>query len=117
MDIKAINENIEELENSDTTFDNVKELAYLYIVRDHMFPQDKVEVELSDILPAYSKYVAIKYRYQRHEITEEPVVSAITEVCREIKEFLQTLYSGTDMHKERVQIIQMLSALNEQYNK
>ena len=119
MDIVAINEAIQSLENDDTTVDNVSELSALYICRDHLYRTqsfDATETELRDIFPYYKKYREVKYRYQLNQTTEGEVIENMNAVCKELKEFVDTLYSGTDMNKERMCIRQLLKELNEKYN-
>ena len=110
MDITDINRTIQELEKDSTTFENCSKLASLYIVRDR-FNSGNVQNELNDILPQYTKYVDIKYRYQRGEISEKAVETQIKKVCSEISEFIQMLYSCTDMPIERKYIKNMLGGL------
>ena len=119
MDIVAIDEAIESLEQEDTTVDNVKELSALYICREYLIKSSPVNIserELSEIFPYYRKYLDIKRRYQLMQTTEGEVIKGIKDVCRELTEFVETMYSGTDMNKERLCIRQMLSALNDKYN-
>ena len=111
MNIEEIQYAIRELEESKTTVDNVAELANLYIVRDNLI--NKSEDQFRDILPAYRKYCQIKRKYQLGEISDESVVDAVNLLCYELKEFIQTLYCGTDLRKERVAIE---SVLSNQYN-
>lgn len=107
MDITAIEDNIKELENESTTVDNVKELAFLYIVHDHLkqanlsIGNDIIQDEFEDILPEYKKYVEIKRKYQLGELPETEVKRSIKRVCQEVYEFITTLYSCTDMKAER----------------
>lgn len=117
MDVVAIEEAIEELENSETTVDNIKELSALYICRDHLMlsNHDAVESELEDIFPYYRKYRDIKRRYQLRQTNESEVAEGIKAVCRELTEFVETLYSGTDMNKERICIRKMLEKLYNKY--
>lgn len=70
-----------------------------------------VKEELSDILPEYTKYREIKRKYQKKELTESAVILAMQNVCSEIRQFIQTLYSSTDMQEERNQIHKMLENL------
>ena len=100
MDKYLIQEAITELENGETTLENITELASLYIVVDH-FPINKVEDELNDILPAYGNYVAVKRQYQLRETTESGLVKAMKLLCTEIEEFITTLYQCTDANRER----------------
>lgn len=117
MDIQAIQDNIEELENDDTTVNNVKELALLYIVRDNFKKSmektgnDSVIEEYTDILPQYHKYLEIKRDYQIGNISERVVEIAIKKVCKEIYEFIHTMYISTDMPKERTYIKNMIENL------
>lgn len=119
MDINAIIDNIEELENASTTVDNVKELASLYIVRKNYkngnLPEyhNKSTKELEDILPQYSKYIEIKRQYQLGNVSEQAVRKAIRRVCKEIFEFINTLYSCTDMKDERDCIRNLISTLSD----
>lgn len=123
LNITEITNTIAELENGDTTFANCQKLASLYIVRDNFNKEDmqevpqqqvvEVEHELSDILPQYQKYCEIKRKYQMNEVTKNAVINSIDNVCREIAEFLQTLYGSTDMQEERDAIKTMLAEINE----
>lgn len=72
------------------------------------------EQELYDIIPEYERYKRIKRKYQFHEISEDAVIESICMVCKELEEFINLLYSNTDMRKERVQIENAVSSL---YNK
>lgn len=106
MNLTDINEAIDTLSNSDSTLSNVRSLASLYIVQDHLQKSilarsESVESELNDILPSYKKYCDIKRKYQLKELTEEAVYKALENVCKEVNEFLQILYSNTDTEKER----------------
>ena len=116
MDIQAIQDNIEELENDDTTVDNVKELALLYIVREYFKKSQEpigndVITEYEDILPQYHKYIEVKKNYQKGNKTERAVEMAMRKVCKEIYEFIHMLYSCTDMPKERSYLKEMIENL------
>lgn len=122
MDIQIIEEAIEELETADTTYDNIAELSSLYIVYNNLKQPiktmvDGVNNELQDILPYYIKYRDIKTRYQLGKTAEGEVIQGMKRVCKELAEFIDALYSGTDMNKERLCIKDMLVQLNEKYNK
>lgn len=113
MNLPVINNMITELEkDNDTSLSNIRNLSALYIVKDHLpdteKPNDKIISELNDILPSYIQYIKIKRKYQLGEITKDRVTSYLYSVCKEIKEFIQTLYSGTDMQEERDIINQMI---------
>lgn len=115
-------EAIKTLENSDTTVENVSELASLYICQLNLKNRsnrqiERVEDELDDILPYYTKYREIKTRYQLNQTTEGEVIQGIKNVCREIQQFIDALYSGTDMNKERICINKMIEQMHEKYSK
>lgn len=122
MDIKIIDGVIKELEESDVTFDNVRELACLYIVRSNLnndasVAVNSVEKELNDILPRYKDYCEIKRKYQLNEINEEALLQAVKNLCLEIQEFIESLYTSTDFYRERKLILDMLDKLHDKYNK
>ena len=109
LELDEINNTITELENGPTTFDSCIKLASLYIVLEHFTgkqddPPDActmVKKELSDILPHYEAYCDIKRKYQLGQIGKEQVIRSIQVVCKEISEFITTLYNHTDMPEER----------------
>ncbi len=116
MDIRLINEIIDDLETGETTFDNVKELSSLYVVRDHLLqPTNNVESELNDILPTYKEYCRVKRNYQLNGTSDDIVIRRLKDVCSEIEGFIQILYSSTDMNKERKQIEKMLESLQKKF--
>lgn len=108
LDIVQIENTIQELENSVTTFDTCIKLSALYNVREHlqnatraMVTNDNTAKELYDILPSYKRYIEIKQAYQLGTGNPEAVRQAFNNVCQEIQEFILALYSGTDMPEER----------------
>lgn len=114
MNLDTINELIDELEHGDTSLSNIRNLSALYNVKSHMLGTknfDSTTKELHDILPSYLGYVDVKRKYQLHETTEDAVYINMKELCKEIKEFIQTLYSSTDTPKERELIKQMLKEI------
>ena len=120
LNIDEIDSTIIELENGATTFDTCMKLAALYAVREHFdssstedmtVEEDTVVSEYQDILPEYRKYIEIKRDYQLGSIDERAVETQIQKVCKEIDEFLHTLYSCTDMPTERDCIKEMLKGL------
>lgn len=114
MDITTINGLIDELENTETSLSNIRNLSALYTVKTHMLgtPKfDNTSKELSDIFPSYINYINTKRKYQLHEITDEALYIALQSLCTEIKEFIQALYSGTDTQKERELIIAMIKEI------
>ena len=123
MNIEEIEDRIYDLEYESTTYENTVELASLYIIQDNLLRMenrrvvDGVSKELDDILPAYTKYCEVKRKYQLHELTEEAVTEGLQRVCTEIEELITTIYSGTDMGKERRLLCKMLSKLHNKYCK
>lgn len=121
MDIIAIEQAIEQLEQSATTVSNVNELATLYIVRQNMKDTLQTAIDGSNdglkecLLPCYTNYVDLKQKYQQNEITEDAIITSIKSTCQELFEFIRQLYSCTDCKRERDEIrklIQNLSNLN-----
>jgi len=122
LDLAEIEDTINELENQPTTLDNCRILADLYICKANnekaVYEQnttlkDDVENELNDILPTYRNYVDAKRRYQLHELNVDVPIKYMKDVCKEIKEFIQVLYSGTSTIDEREAISKMISDLKE----
>lgn len=117
MNLKSINDAIENLESSKPTYDNVQELSALYIVREYLKqPPDSVEKELGDILPCYKQYINIKRDYQTGRATDTLLVNSMESVCKEIAEFIETLYNNTELFKERLKIEKMIKELSKKYN-
>ena len=110
LDLSEINSAIEELENTITTYDTCIKLSALYNVKNHMLT-DTVEQELDDILPQYKKYCNIKRKYQLNELSKDNIIYAMENVCKEIEEFIQVLYSNTDTNEERNLIKKMIEKL------
>lgn len=108
MNIQDINRTIQELKDDSTTFENCERLAHLYIVKEHM---NNAEEEYEDILPQYVKYTVMKRKYQLGEIAEQAIEKQIKAVCKEISEFIHTLYTSTDMPSEREMIKSMIDGL------
>lgn len=114
LNLDEIDSTINELENGPTTFDACAKLASLYAVREHL-ATNAVEIELNDILPQYKVYCEVKRKYQLNQLTDTAVYNAMEDVCREITEFIQTLYSSTDTQRERDSISKLCKTLNLQY--
>lgn len=122
MDIQIIEEAIQSLEYEDVTYDNVAELASLYIVYNNLkrplnSMTGPVESELQDILPSYKVYCESKRRYQLGKTNEGEVIKNLKLLGTEITEFIEALYSGTDMKKERVYIVGILTQITEKLSK
>lgn len=104
MKIDIINEMIDNLEQSEESLSNVRNLSALYNVRANLLGStkfDKTAKELNDILPSYNQYIEVKRKYQLKEATADALYKAFNSLCNEIKEFLHTLYSCTDTEQER----------------
>lgn len=116
MDIVEIENTIEELQNSDTTFGNCYKLASLYIVKEylHKSSEEVVVQEYDDILPAYHRYSEIRREYQLGMRNEESVVHAFAILCQEIEEFLGVLYVAIHSPEEK---ILMQNALDRVFQK
>lgn len=110
MSEKEIQEQINLLESDVTSLDNVLELAALYIIRDKSqnAVQNVVMKEMSDILPSYRKYAAVKRAYQEHQAEEDAVSYQLDLLCQEIGEFLMALYGSSCFYKERRKLRKML---------
>jgi len=118
MDIQVIENTITDLENAENTFENCSKLASLYIIRDECKNAntggiDTTESELLDILPAYRYYVDAKRKYQMNTTDDEAMVATLSSLCVEIYEFFQTLFSGTDIPKERNLIRELIEKLQK----
>ena len=111
MDMKEISDTIEELENGTTTFDNCIKLSALYNVRNNL--KSDTEKELNDILPQFRMYVAVKKKYQLGELHQEDLEFAMRSMCRDIEEFIETLYNNTELEEERETIRDMIVRLHE----
>ena len=111
LNIDEINNTIAELEAGNTTFDACMKLSALYTVREHLNADDEVVDEYNDIPPQYREYASIKRKYQLGEVTEASVEKQTKLVCKEITEFINTLYSSTDMPLEREMIKGMIIGL------
>lgn len=106
MNLREIEDTIEELENGDTTYDNCIKLSALYSVRDNL--KSDTRKELDDVLPLFKMYVAVKTKYQLGELPETSLVMGMHDLCKEIHEFIDTLYKNTEVEGEREHIKQML---------
>ena len=111
LNIEEVNNTIAELENGETTFDACIKLAALYTVKEHYDCEDEVVEEYNDILPQYRNYVETKRKYQLGEIAETALENQATLVCKEISEFIHSLYSSTDLPSERNIIKTMIDSL------
>ena len=117
MNLQTITELIEGIEAEEPTLKNCTQLASLYIVKKHLenIQSTDVEKEIRDILPSYRIYADVKTKYQKHERTEEAVVSALHSLCGEIEDLVKLLYTSTEMAKERKEIGKLIGELTNIY--
>ena len=118
MTLQNLNDLIEELEQAESSLSNIRNLSSLYIVRKEMIENikyDKVQTELNDILPSYIDYVITKKKFQLNELTEQAVFISMNTLCKEIREFIQSLYSNTDTPKEREILKNLITQLKETF--
>lgn len=114
MDLSTINDMIDEIERSETSLSNIRNLSALYNVKTHLVGSvkyDSVSKELNDILPSYKVYIDAKRDYQLNKTTEDNILLRLKNVCKEIEEFVQALYSNTDTQAERVIIDELKQKL------
>lgn len=119
IDSKEIDAMIKMCENSENSLSNVRNLASLYIVQEHMKNAtqrtvDSTERELSDILPQYKEYCDIKRKYQLRILPETAVHRSMQFLCKEIEEFIKTLYNNTDTKEERKMIKNLLIKIQKE---
>lgn len=121
MDIQVIEENIQLLENEDTTVENVQDLANLYTVYDKLKykqpAKDKALQELNDILPAFNAYIVAKRDNQLGQTNDEAVQHNLKLLCQELKEFIEILYANTSSRRERLLLLYMTKGLYDKFNR
>jgi len=118
ISIEQLNEEISLVENETPTHTSMQKLAAMYTVRDHILDNSNVVVsEYKDILPSYTVYCNNKKKYKLGEITDGPVLQSMNSLCREIKEFLQAIYSSTESAEERQALSSALNQFLLIYNK
>lgn len=120
MNITEINNMIKEIESSDASLSNVRNLASLYIVQGQMQGRlnsvmskstDAVLTELYEVIPSYKQYVIAKRRRQLNEISEGAVLDALSRLGKETKDFIQSLYTATASENERILLNKIISDL------
>lgn len=114
LDLQRIENTIKELEDEETTFDTCIKLSALYVVREHLGGEileveDEVVKELSDILPHYEMYVQAKRNFQLTRTEYDAVLDCMKIACKEISEFIYSIYSSTDNESERILLYEMLN--------
>lgn len=60
-----------------------------------------VDTPTQSFLPGYDTYVKTKKQYQQQLIAEDAVIRNMEVLCDELRQLVCTLYSSTDMRKER----------------
>lgn len=115
MNIDIIEQAIQELEYSEETVENIAELAALYIVRDHFYEKKSSHDTGNSFLPYYPVYIESKRKYQLHQTTEGEVIQNVKNFCRDVETLMKTVYSNTDMNKERLCLSQSIKNLYETY--
>ena len=120
MDIIEINNAIKELESADSSLSNVRNLASLYIVQGQMQGKlnsvlqqsnDAVLTELYEVVPSYKQYVIAKRRRQLNEISEDLVLDTLSRLGKELKDFIQSLYTATASENERIMLAKIMKDL------
>lgn len=111
MDIRNISETIEELENSDTTYENCMKLASLYIVMDK-FKSD-TETKLNDLTPQYRMYTAVKHEVDIGKLSMDDLMFAVKSICSSIEDFVNALFNNTSYNEEKLIIRDMISNLSK----
>jgi len=112
MDINAINDAIKTLEESETTVENVQELANLYTVRDKL---SLYNMKSHDSIPHYHEYKNLKIKFQKNEVPEEIITKSCKTVCNEIMQLFQVFHAGTDTDSERDEIHNLIKSLSSLY--
>ena len=116
---KEIEAMIKMCENSENSLSNVRNLASLYIVQEHtknaiQRTTDSTERELNDILPQYKEYCEVKRKYQLRILPETAVHRSMQFLCKEIEEFIKTLYNNTETKEERQMIENLLIRIRKE---
>lgn len=116
MDINIVDELISELKTCDTTYNNVRDLAALYTVKDKLEEDEKTEEskELFEILPAYKHYINEKRKFQLGESDKDHLQAEMKLLCIEIFDFVAALYRNTNTQEERQEIMRCISRINEE---
>lgn len=118
MDLIVINELITDLEKAESSLSNVRNLSALYNVRTHLIenkPKDIARKELDDILPSYIDYIGSKRKSAMTLISDEYTCINMQRLCKEIKDFIQSLYTGTSSDAERNVIKKLIADLREAF--
>ena len=60
-----------------------------------------IDKEYADIQPRYHEYCDVKREYQQNNIPVSALETSVVYLCKEIKEFMQVLYSNSDTEFEK----------------
>lgn len=122
MELVEVNSMIRELEQSDSSLSTARNLAALYIIQGQLQGRlddvlsksdDAVLTELYEVIPSYKQYVITKRRQQLNEISDDMVLSALTRLGKEIKDFIRTLYTSTSSEAERKVLHKIVTDLKD----
>ena len=122
MELVEVNSMIRELEQSDSSLSTARNLAALYIIQGQLQGRlddvlsksdDAVLTELYEVIPSYKQYVIAKRRQQLNEISNDAVLSALTRLGKEIKDFIRTLYTSTSSEAERKVLHKIVTDLKD----
>ena len=113
MNLAEVNEATKELLNGPLTLSNARNLSALITIQSYMknaiqSKPDGLEQELNDILPQYKEYCNIKRGYQLGKLSDTDLIVAMRHVCKEVNEFLLSLYENTETAEERTMLKTML---------
>jgi len=119
LDMELIEDSIEELENSEMTYENCIRLASLYICRDSnknrnmsaLDTSNSVSHDSKDLFSTYNKYIDTKKRYQQYEVVDKMLIYAMTNLCQDLTDFISNLYHNTETTAERALIVEMINNL------
>lgn len=122
MDIQMIEEAIQELEQSPTSVENVKNLANLYICMQNLkkrlkSPPGAFKADVNDLFPAYDRYCNAKKAVQAGEGSEEEMLNSLSLLCQELRDLHVSLYSSSGSRKERRILKECAESLISLYNK
>ena len=113
MNLTEVNDATKELLNGPLTLSNARNLSALITIQSYMknaiqSKPDGLEQELNDILPQYKEYCNIKRGYQLGKLSDTDLIVAMRRVCKEVNEFLLSLYENTETAEERTILKTML---------
>lgn len=115
MKLTEINNLIEEFKQGECSLSTIRNLAALYTVQEKLSstPNDAVLTELYEIVPSYKQYIIAKRRQQLKEITDDNVLDTLNRLGKEIRDFIQTLYTSTSNERERQVLHKMVIDLKD----